>query len=84
MCIHECIDWGKDDDLDKKRGVPEERVHLRKLIATMRSCGVSFDAVWEQRNADGKASGKYDWTSLLDSDKKLPWQNSLLYLIKAA
>ena len=37
----------------------------------IRSCGVSFD-VWEQKNADGKASGRYDWTSLLGSDKKFP------------
>ena len=27
--------------------------------------------MWEQKNADGKASGRYDWTSLLGSDKKI-------------
>jgi len=25
-----------------------------------------------RKNADGKASGKYDWISLLGSDKKIP------------
>ena len=27
--------------------------------------------MWEQKNADGKASGKYDWTSLLGSDNEI-------------
>ena len=27
--------------------------------------------MWEQRNADGKASGNHDWTSLLSADKKI-------------
>ena len=31
---------------------------------------VSFD-VWKQRNADGKDSGKHDWTNLLGNDKIL-------------
>lgn len=26
--------------------------------------------VWEEKNADGKASGKYKWTSLMWDDKK--------------
>lgn len=42
----------------------------KTLIRLIRSCGVCFD-VWEQRNADGKASGEHDWTSLLGNDKKI-------------
>ena len=67
--ITECLNWDKDDDLNRKKGEPQG-LHLKKLIQVIRSCGVSFD-VWEQRNADGKASGKYDWTSLLGTDKKI-------------
>ena len=67
--ITECLNWDKHDDLNRKKGEPQ-LLHLKKLIQVIRSCGVSFD-VWEQRNADGKASGKYDWTSLLGTDKKI-------------
>jgi len=67
--INECLNCDKDDDLNRKKGEPQG-LHLRKLIQVFWSCGVSFD-VWELRNADGKASGKYDWTSLLGTDKKI-------------
>lgn len=65
--ITECLNWDKDDDLNRKKEEPQG-LHLKKLIQVIRSCRISFD-VWEQRNADGKASGKYDWTSLLGTDK---------------
>lgn len=39
------------------------------MIDTIQSCGVSFQ-VREKKNADGKKSGKYDWTSLMGNDKK--------------
>ena len=55
--------------MDKKRG-EAKGAHLKNLFQVIRSCGVSFD-VWEQKNALGKASGKYDWTSLLGTDKKI-------------
>ena len=67
--VNECLDWDHEDDLDKKRG-EAKGAHLKNLIQVIRSCGVSFD-VWEQKNSDGKASGKYDWTSLLGTDKKI-------------
>jgi hypothetical protein len=66
--IQECLDWDKEDELDRCRGA-ERGIHLKKLINTIRSCGISFD-VWEKRDADGKSSGRHDWTSLLGSDKK--------------
>ena len=67
--VNECLDWDREDDLNKKKG-EAKGAHLKNLIQVIRSCGVSFD-VWEQKNADGKASGRYDWTSLLGSDKKI-------------
>lgn len=66
--VTECLDWDKEDDLDGKQGDPQG-LHLRKLIQVIRSRGVSFD-VWEQQNADGKASGKYDSTSLPGANEK--------------
>ncbi|CAB3985615.1 Hypothetical predicted protein [Paramuricea clavata] len=41
----------------------------QKRMATIRLCGVSFD-IWEKKTEDGKASGQYDFTSLLGADKK--------------
>ncbi|PFX12813.1 hypothetical protein AWC38_SpisGene23165 [Stylophora pistillata] len=67
--VHECLNWDKDDDLDHKKGTATG-LHLKSLIIVIKSCGVSFD-VWEKRNADGKGSGKHDWTSLLGKDKKI-------------
>jgi hypothetical protein len=37
---------------------------------TISCCGVSFN-VWEKPNADGRASGVYDWTCLMGRDKKI-------------
>ena len=28
-------------------------------------------SVWEKRNADGKGSGTWDWTSLMGDDRKI-------------
>ena len=76
--VQECLDWDKDDDLDHKKGAATG-LHLKSLIRVIKSCGVSFD-VWEQRNADGKGSGKHDWTSLLGKDKKsIPLQCSSVW-----
>ncbi|CAB4025926.1 Hypothetical predicted protein [Paramuricea clavata] len=44
--------------------------HLDNLIQAISSCGVSF-SVWEKRNADGKGSGTFDFTSLMGNDKKI-------------
>ena len=63
------MNWDKDEDLNWKKGEPQG-LHFKKVIQVIRSCGVSFD-VWEQRNADRKATGRYDWTNLLGTDKKV-------------
>ena len=39
------------------------------LVSAIQQCGVCF-RVWERRDADGKPSGKYDWTSLMGEDMK--------------
>ena len=44
--------------------------HLKKAVDAINKCGVSFQ-VWEKKNADGKGSGTYDWTSLMGNEKKL-------------
>ena len=40
------------------------------LVSAIQQCGVCF-RVWERRDADGKPSGKYDWTSLMGEDMKV-------------
>ena len=46
-------------------------------MEAINNCGVSF-SIWEKRNADGKGSGAWDWTSLMGNDRKnlqesFPW-----------
>ena len=38
-------------------------------MEAINNCGVSF-SIWEKRNADGKGSGAWDWTSLMGDDRK--------------
>ena len=41
------------------------------FVKIVRACGVSFD-IWETRNADGRGSGDYTFTSLTgDNIKKI-------------
>ncbi len=67
--VDEVLTWDQEDDF-KKTNKDIKGKHLKKLIETIQSCGVTFD-VWPKKNADGKESGLYDYTSLLGSDKKL-------------
>lgn len=60
-------------DFKENTGKPpsmKTTTHLDNLTNAIRSCGISF-AVWEKTNADGKASGLFDFTSLMGSDKKI-------------
>ncbi|XP_074608708.1 uncharacterized protein LOC141863128 [Acropora palmata] len=43
--------------------------YLKKLVTTISSCGVTF-SIWQKRNPDGKGSWTYDWTSLMENEKK--------------
>ena len=60
---------------DKEKWITgKKKLHLDKLIQAINSCGVSF-SVWEKRNADGKGSGTYEWTSLMGDDRKTLLKN---------
>lgn len=66
--IEDAMEWDDKSDFLKKRGEPKG-VHLRKLTQKINSCGVTF-SIWEKKDADGKGSGKMDWTSLMGDEKK--------------
>ena len=66
--VLECIDWDKSDNFNKRK-CEQTCHHQTKLLQTIRLCGASFD-IWEKKNADGKGTGLYDFTSLLGADKK--------------
>ena len=67
--VNEALEWDTKDNLQR---APKDRTntHLTDLVKCINECGVSFN-VWEKRNADGKGSSIYDFTSLMGSDKKL-------------
>ena len=56
---------------DKRQGVTKalSGKYLNKLVKAIKDCGVSF-SIWEKADGDGKGIGRYDWTSLMGSDKK--------------
>ena len=66
--IKEVIERDNKADINKKRE-EEKGQYLKKLVKEINATGITFN-VWEKKNADGKGSGLYDWTSLLGSDKK--------------
>jgi hypothetical protein len=65
--IQEVICLDMKENFNKKK-CERNNTHLLNLQATIRSCGVCFDK-WEKKTEDGKASGQYDFTSLLGADK---------------
>ena len=66
--IEDVMQWDEKENLvaGKKN---MQHWHLKNLTQAINSCGVSF-SVWEKRNADGKGSGTWDWTSLMGDDRK--------------
>ncbi|PFX29308.1 hypothetical protein AWC38_SpisGene5996 [Stylophora pistillata] len=69
--IEDVMQWDeKDNFLSEKKSTSSQQKHLDNLIQGIRSCGVSF-SIWEKRNADGKGSGTWDWTSLMGDDRKI-------------
>lgn len=61
------------DEESHKRKVANPSViwqHLQTAVEAINKCGVTF-WVWEKKNADGKGSGTYDWTSLIGNEKKI-------------
>lgn len=63
------VNWDKEDNFNK-RPCEITPSHLNGLIAAINSCGVCFQ-VWEKKDANGRRSGTFDFTSLMGSDKKL-------------
>lgn len=47
--IEDAMEWDEDDDWCKSKG-KHKGVHLKKLVDTSNSCGVTF-LIWEKRNA---------------------------------
>ena len=68
--MDEMIEWD-DEDAHKNKVKNPAPIgnHLQQAITAVRECGISFH-VWEKKNADGKGSGTYDWTSLMGNEKK--------------
>ena len=67
--IEEVLNLDQKENLNKPP-CQRKNNHLDSLKAAINSCGVTFN-VWEKRNADGKGSGCYNFTSLMGSDKKI-------------
>ena len=59
----------KEDHTKRRVETKTKGVHLHNLVKTIRSCGVTF-SIWDKTDADRKASGKKDWTSLMGDEKK--------------
>ena len=70
--VQEAVEWDKENH--NKPPSQRSNLHLHALIKAINSCSVCFN-VWEKRDADGKGSGSYDFTSLMGSDKKLLLQH---------
>ena len=69
ILIDDVLEMDKKEHLSKKKSDPTRGAHLQQFIKAVSSCGVSFN-VWQQKNADGKGSGTYEFTSLLGKDRK--------------
>ena len=53
-------------------------MYLESLVTTINKIGFPF-SLWEKKNADGKGSGAYEWTSLVGYHRK----NKLMELLPA-
>ena len=67
--VQEAVEWDKEENHNKAPSLRTD-AHLNALVKCINSCGVCF-SVWKKKNADGKGSGTFDFTSLMGSDKKL-------------
>ncbi|KXJ10506.1 hypothetical protein AC249_AIPGENE18777 [Exaiptasia diaphana] len=67
--VEEALSRDAKDNLDKPPSKHTMK-HLDDIQKAICSCGVSF-SIWEKKNADGKPSGLYDFTSLMGSEKKV-------------
>ena len=65
----------RDLDCKEKLGAVAKSIdssnsHLNKLVQAIRACGVSFN-VWETKDANGKGTGRIEFSSLVGDEKKL-------------
>ena len=68
--IEDAMQWyDKESSKKNKKRSVEKSEHVKKLLQAINNCGVTF-SIWEKRNADGKGSGTWDWTSLMGDDRK--------------
>lgn len=69
--IEDAMQWDdKESSLSGgKKNLAEKSRHVKNLVKSINSCGVTFH-LWEKKNADGKGSGTWDWTSLMGDDRK--------------
>ena len=68
--IEDAMQWDdKESSSSSKKRSVEKSEHVKKLLQVINNCGVTF-SIWEKRNADGKGSGTWDWTSLMGDDRK--------------
>ena len=69
--IEDAMQWDdKESSLPgRKKNLAEKSRHVKNLVKSINSCGVIFH-LWEKKNADGKGSGTWDWTSLMGDDRK--------------
>lgn len=58
-----------DDNRKRTHSTTPTSSPFPSLVSAFQLCGVCFK-VWERRDADGKPSGRYDWTSLMGEDMK--------------
>ena len=71
--VQEAVEWDKEENHNKAPSLRTD-AHLNALVKCINGCGVCF-SVWEKKNADGKGSGTFDFTSLMGSDKKLLFEH---------
>jgi hypothetical protein len=47
----------------------EKDIGRHKMLKAIKKCGVTFN-IWQKSDENGYATDKYDWTSLMGTDKK--------------
>ena len=68
--IEDAMQWDdKESSSSTKKRSGEKSEHVKTFVEAINNCGVTF-SIWEKRNTDGKGSGTWDWTSLMEDDRK--------------
>ena len=52
---------------NQRKGIAYTQTNLRKIETAASEFGVTF-RIWEEKDSDGKPSGKYEWTSIRGND----------------